>query len=87
MADSKMADARNSSRHKYYDDKASGQELRSIHKVFSMWDARFAAVSDVYREDYPGCGVDDGIINHVKSNYLVTNTAKGSAQVRKYYPS
>jgi len=70
----------------YYDRWASGLVVSTVRNLYSVWDARFAAVGDVYHKDSPGVGVDDGVEAHARENFLVSNHADvaqggtGSAQ-------
>ena len=70
----------------YYDRWASGLVVSTVRNLYSVWDARFAAVCDVYHKDSPGVGVDDGVEAHARENFLVSNHAdvaqggSGSAQ-------
>ena len=70
----------------YYDREAFGRVVSTVRNIYSPWDARYAAVCDVWHKDSPGVGVDEGVEAHVRENFLVSNHADaaqgctGSAQ-------
>ena len=70
----------------YYDKEASGWVVSTVRNIYSVWDARYGALCNVYHKDDPGVGVDEGVEAHVRENFVVSNHAHvaqggtGSAQ-------